>query len=157
MRSTGALSAADEERDDLESLPRSLLPGHPFACSSWAKMRRAAVVGEDRYSQGLKLDWVPPVVADGLAKSPLAKSRIRRSRVRGPGTERGAVAVLPRFAVPHVCGERSPPPTPRRGPQAHPTGLPDIYGIGPVITATILGQVGDVTRFRDRHQFASYK
>jgi hypothetical protein len=25
-----------------------------------------------------------------------------------------------------------------------------------VITATILGQVGDVARFRDRHQFASY-
>jgi transposase len=37
-----------------------------------------------------------------------------------------------------------------------PTGLPDIYGIGPVITATILGQVGDIARFRDRHQFASY-
>ncbi|HZA76663.1 MAG TPA: transposase, partial [Acidimicrobiales bacterium] len=36
-----------------------------------------------------------------------------------------------------------------------PTGLPDIYGIGPVITASILGQVGDVARFRDRHQFAS--
>jgi integrase len=35
-----------------------------------------------------------------------------------------------------------------------PTGLPDIYGIGPVITATIIGEVGDVTRFRDRHHFA---
>jgi transposase len=37
-----------------------------------------------------------------------------------------------------------------------PTGLPSIYGVGPVITATILGEVGDVARFRDRHQFASY-
>jgi transposase len=37
-----------------------------------------------------------------------------------------------------------------------PTRLPDIYGIGPVITATILGEVGNVARFRDRHQFASY-
>jgi transposase len=37
-----------------------------------------------------------------------------------------------------------------------PTGLPGIYGIGPVITATIIGEVGDVVRFRDRHQFASY-
>ena len=42
------------------------------------------------------------------------------------------------------------------GHKRTPTGLPDIYGIGPVITATILGQVGDVARFRDRHQFASY-
>ena len=37
-----------------------------------------------------------------------------------------------------------------------PTGLPSIYGIGPVITATILGEIGDVARFRDRHHFASY-
>jgi hypothetical protein len=37
-----------------------------------------------------------------------------------------------------------------------PTGLPDVYGIGPVITATIIGEVGDVARFRDRHHFASY-
>jgi transposase len=37
-----------------------------------------------------------------------------------------------------------------------PTGLPGIYGIGPVITATVIGEVGDVARFRDRHQFASY-
>lgn len=42
------------------------------------------------------------------------------------------------------------------GHKRTPTGLPDIYGIGPVITATILGQVGDIARFRDRHQFASY-
>jgi len=37
-----------------------------------------------------------------------------------------------------------------------PTGLPRIYGIGPVITATVIGEVGDVARFGDRHQFASY-
>jgi transposase len=37
-----------------------------------------------------------------------------------------------------------------------PTGLPDIYGIGPVITATVIGEVGDVARFQDRHHFASY-
>ena len=37
-----------------------------------------------------------------------------------------------------------------------PTGLPDVYGIGPVITATVIGEVGDVARFRDRHHFASY-
>lgn len=37
-----------------------------------------------------------------------------------------------------------------------PTGLPGIYGIGPIITATVIGEVGDVARFRDRHQFASY-
>jgi hypothetical protein len=29
-----------------------------------------------------------------------------------------------------------------------PAGLPDIYGIGPVITATIIGEVGNAARFR---------
>ena len=37
-----------------------------------------------------------------------------------------------------------------------PTGLPTLYGVGPVITAIVLGQAGDVARFRDRHHFASY-
>jgi transposase len=37
-----------------------------------------------------------------------------------------------------------------------PTGLPGIYGIGPVITATVIGEVGNVARFRDHHRFASY-
>ena len=37
-----------------------------------------------------------------------------------------------------------------------PTGLPKIYGVGPVITALTLGEVGDVARFADRNHFASY-
>ena len=37
-----------------------------------------------------------------------------------------------------------------------PTNLQRIYGIGPVITAMILGEVGDVARFKTRHHFASY-
>ena len=37
-----------------------------------------------------------------------------------------------------------------------PTTLPTLYGVGPVVTATVLGEIGDVARFRDRHQFASY-
>jgi transposase len=37
-----------------------------------------------------------------------------------------------------------------------PTGLPKLYGAGPVITAIMLGEVGDVARFHDRHHFASY-
>jgi transposase len=37
-----------------------------------------------------------------------------------------------------------------------PTGLPTIYGVGPVITALTLGEVGDVARFADRNHFASY-
>ena len=37
-----------------------------------------------------------------------------------------------------------------------PTGLPKIYGVGPVITALTLGEVGDVSRFADRNHFASY-
>jgi transposase len=37
-----------------------------------------------------------------------------------------------------------------------PTGLPTIYGVGPMITALTLGEVGDVARFADRNHFASY-
>jgi transposase len=37
-----------------------------------------------------------------------------------------------------------------------PTRLPTLFGVGPVVTATVLGEIGDVARFRDRHQFASY-
>jgi transposase len=37
-----------------------------------------------------------------------------------------------------------------------PTRLPRLYGVGPVTTARILGEVGDVARFQSRHHFASY-
>ena len=36
------------------------------------------------------------------------------------------------------------------------TTLTDIVGVGPVIAATILGEVGDVSRFPSRHHFASF-
>jgi transposase len=36
------------------------------------------------------------------------------------------------------------------------TTLPELFGIGPVGTAMVLGEVGDVVRFRTRHHFASY-
>jgi len=39
---------------------------------------------------------------------------------------------------------------------ATPTALVCIFGIGPISTARILGEVGDVARFRSRHHFASY-
>jgi transposase len=39
---------------------------------------------------------------------------------------------------------------------AAPTKLTKLYGLGPVNTARILGEVGDVARFRSRHHFASY-
>ena len=39
---------------------------------------------------------------------------------------------------------------------ATPSGLVRIFGVGPVSTARILGEVGDVARFRSRHHFASY-
>jgi transposase len=39
---------------------------------------------------------------------------------------------------------------------ATPTGLVRIFGIGPISTARVLGEVGDVARFRSRHHFASY-
>ena len=37
-----------------------------------------------------------------------------------------------------------------------PTGLTTLFGVGPVTTARLLGEVGDVARFRTRHHFASY-
>ena len=36
------------------------------------------------------------------------------------------------------------------------TSLPTLYGVGPVVTAMVLGEVGNVARFRTRHHFASY-
>lgn len=37
-----------------------------------------------------------------------------------------------------------------------PTNLRDLHGVGTITTALILGEVGDVARFRDRNHFASY-
>lgn len=36
------------------------------------------------------------------------------------------------------------------------TTLTELFGVGLVLAARIVGEVGDVARFRDRHQFASY-
>jgi len=37
-----------------------------------------------------------------------------------------------------------------------PTTLRELYGVGTITTAMILGEVGNVARFRDRNHFASY-
>jgi transposase len=39
---------------------------------------------------------------------------------------------------------------------AAPTRLTKLYGVGPVTTARVLGEVGDVARFASRHHFATY-
>ncbi len=39
---------------------------------------------------------------------------------------------------------------------AAPTRLTKLYGLGAINTARILGEVGDVARFKSRHHFASY-
>ena len=39
---------------------------------------------------------------------------------------------------------------------AAPTKLTRLFGVGPITTARIVGEVGDVARFRSRHHFASY-
>ena len=39
---------------------------------------------------------------------------------------------------------------------AAPTTLTRLFGVGPVTTARVMGEVGDVARFRARHHFASY-
>ena len=36
------------------------------------------------------------------------------------------------------------------------TSLTDIFGVGPVIAATVIGEAGDVSRFASRDAFASY-
>ena len=44
----------------------------------------------------------------------------------------------------------------KREVAAAPTHLTSLFGLGPINTARILGEVGDVARFRSRHHFASY-
>src|SRR5439155_2180519 len=39
---------------------------------------------------------------------------------------------------------------------ASKTTLTDLYGVGPIIAATVLGYVGNVSRFPTRDQFAGY-
>jgi transposase len=40
--------------------------------------------------------------------------------------------------------------------EASGTTLPEIYGVGPILAATIIGAVGDVARFPTKAHFASY-
>ena len=39
---------------------------------------------------------------------------------------------------------------------ASKTSITDIYGVGPIVAATVLGDVGDITRFPTRDRFAAY-
>jgi transposase len=38
----------------------------------------------------------------------------------------------------------------------HGTTLTEVFGVGPVLAAKLLGHAGDITRFPDRDHFASY-
>jgi transposase len=40
--------------------------------------------------------------------------------------------------------------------KASGTTLTEIFGVGPVIAAIVLGEAEDVSRFRDRDRFAAY-
>jgi transposase len=40
--------------------------------------------------------------------------------------------------------------------KASRTSLPEIYGVGPIVAATVIGYSGDVTRFANRYTYASY-
>jgi transposase len=42
------------------------------------------------------------------------------------------------------------------GVKASATSLPDLYGLGPVLAARILGRIGDITRFSSAGHLASY-
>jgi transposase len=39
---------------------------------------------------------------------------------------------------------------------ASPTSVTEIYGVGPIVAATVLGAVADITRFATRDRFAAY-
>jgi transposase len=40
--------------------------------------------------------------------------------------------------------------------QASGTGLTEVFGVGPVIAATVIGEAGDIARFASRDAFAAY-
>ena len=40
--------------------------------------------------------------------------------------------------------------------KATPTSLTDVYGIGPIIAAILIGYTGDIRRFRNRDHYAAY-
>ncbi|HWH99280.1 MAG TPA: IS110 family transposase [Propionibacteriaceae bacterium] len=44
----------------------------------------------------------------------------------------------------------------RTAVREHGTTLTEVYGVGPVLAAKLLGHTGDITRFPDRDHFASY-
>ena len=44
----------------------------------------------------------------------------------------------------------------RQAVRDHGTTLTQVYGVGPVLAAKLLGHAGDITRFPDRDHFASY-
>ena len=51
---------------------------------------------------------------------------------------------------------RSPPPSSKPSCSARGSHLMDLHGVGPVVAARVLADVGDVTRFADRNRFASW-
>jgi transposase len=44
----------------------------------------------------------------------------------------------------------------RTAVRGHGTTLTEVFGVGPVLAAKLLGHAGDITRFPDRDHFASY-
>jgi transposase len=44
----------------------------------------------------------------------------------------------------------------RQAIRDHGTTLPQVYGVGPVLAAKLVGHAGDITRFPSRDHFASY-
>ena len=43
-----------------------------------------------------------------------------------------------------------------RGRGNFKTSVTDVYGVGPIVAALIIGHSGDITRFASRHHYASY-
>jgi transposase len=84
-------------------------------------------------------------VVDGfVADSPLAQAKLELAR--------DLVADLQRIDAQRREVKRRV----ARAVTAAPTSITDVYGVGPIVAATVLGYVRDIRRFPSRDRFASY-
>ena len=82
------------------------------------------------------------------------RARARRGGGRRPATQLAVelVADLRRSTTSSATPRSGSPP--RSRPRRRPS--PSVFGVGPIIAATVIGDVGDVSRFPTRDRFAAY-
>ena len=106
------------------------------------------------------VSWCPAEFAQAITDQPSDHRSSRRIRPNdSPMTQ--AKLELARDLVAdlqHLDAQRredSNAASPARWPTA-PTSITDIYGVGPIVAACVLGYVRDIRRFPSRDRFASY-